>query len=212
MAKQIAKCEWCLTESINDELKCRTCGGPIAVLEPWVIKCGWCTSSNRRDLTANCTNCGGELPHIPGTPRLPEPPKTPRQLPRGYESKIRYWKNVHFIVGCGFMLFLPTIIFPIIGFFILRYAIRKGNNKINSLKHGISTLGVIDEVYMDRSQHINGNHPYRIDYTFQTPKEEWHGHAISWDESNLKRPKGEHLWVVYNADDLDQNNMWPPLS
>ncbi|GAK77217.1 hypothetical protein JCM19296_2822 [Nonlabens ulvanivorans] len=69
MKHGITACEWCLTECDNDHLQCKKCGGPIAVLEPWVLQCGWCSSSNRRDLTTNCNSCGGELPHIPGTPR-----------------------------------------------------------------------------------------------------------------------------------------------
>ena len=211
MQQGITKCEWCLTECNNEDLKCPKCAGPISVLEPWVLQCGWCSNSNRRDLTANCTSCGGELPHIPGTPRLPEPPTSPRNLPGGYENRVRYWKNVHFIIGAAFMLFFFTIIFPIIGFFLLRYGIRVGKAKVVALKHGVPTRGEIQKVYLDTSQQINNVHPVKIEYVFHTPKGDQEGQVIVWDRANLERPIGEHLWVVFNPENVEQNNIWPPL-
>lgn len=207
----ITKCEWCLHESDNEDLQCTQCGGPIAVLEPWVLQCGWCGSSNRRDLRTNCQSCGGELPHIPGTPRLPEPPIVPRTLPHGYEKRVRYWRNVHFMIGAIFMLFFFTIIFPIVGFFLLRYGLKRGESQIIALKNGVPTKGEITKVYIDNSQKINNVHPVRIDYTFNTPEGEHEGFVNVWDRQNLKRPIGEHLWVVFNKVDKDQNNIWPPL-
>ncbi|WP_418501742.1 hypothetical protein [Flagellimonas sp.] len=205
------KCEWCLTIRENDETDCSRCGGPVLVLEPWIIQCGWCSSSNRRDLTTHCNNCGGPLPHIPGTPRLPKPTEAPRKLPKSYENRVRYWKNVHFIVGIVFMLFLFTIVFPIIGFFLLRYGIKKADNQIYALKHGVCTRGIIEAVYEDTSQHINGVHPICIEYSFVNQNEVCFGAISVWDETHLKRPVGEHQWVVYNTDNTDQNSIWPPL-
>lgn len=212
MQESITKCQWCLHECSNEDLKCPKCSGPISVLEPWVLQCGWCSNSNRRDLTCTCKSCGGELPTIPGTPRLPNPPSSPRQLPQGYESRVRYWKNVYFLIGAIFMLFIPTIIFPIIGIFLLRHGSKKANDQIAALKHGVPTKGLIKNVYIDTSQHINDVHPVRIDYTFSTPKEDLDGSVITWDRVNLKRPIGEHLWIVFNPKDHDQNSIWPPLS
>ena len=211
MQQGITKCEWCLNQCDNEDLKCPNCGGPILVLEPWVLQCGWCSNSNRRDLTLNCTNCGGVLPHIPGTPRLPEPPHSPRNIPKGYENRIRYWKNVHFIIGAIFMLFLPTIIFPIIGFFLLRYGIKRGNNQIFALKYGVPTRGIIKDVYVDTTQSINDVHPIRLNYTFSTSNKEKESFIVSWDNSNLRRPEGEHLWVLFNPNNIEQNSIWPPL-
>jgi hypothetical protein len=211
MKEGVTKCEWCLHVCDNEDLECIRCGGPIAVLEPWVLQCGWCTSSNRRDLTTHCNSCGGELPHIPGTPRTPAPPEKPRPIPRGYESRIRYWKNTQFLVGAIFMLFLPTIIFPLIGIFLLRGAKKRADNQMASLRFGTATRGVIDEVEIDSSQHINHVHPVRIDYTFSTSEGDFYGYIISWDRSNLKRKVGEHVWVVCNPLNVEQNTIWPPI-
>lgn len=212
MKQGITKCEWCLSECDNEDMYCKQCGGSVAILEPWVLQCGWCTSSNRRDLNTHCSKCGGELPSIPGAKRLPEPPKTPRKLPIAYESKVKYWKNTHFLIGAIFLLFIPTIIFPIIGFFLLRNGLKRAHAKIFSLKKGIPTRGIITKVYTDYSQHINHVHPIKIEYTFSTPKGEFHGATLSWDETNLKRPEGEHHWIVFNPENVDQNNIWPPVA
>ena len=206
------KCEWCLNHCSIDDLDCPQCGGPILVLEPWVLQCGWCTSSNRRDLTTTCIKCGGPLPHIPGTPRLSRPPIEPRSLPKGYENRIKYWKNVPFLIGAIFVLMIPTIIFPIVGFFFLRYGIRRGNNQIFALKHGTPTRGVIQNVYIDTSQHINNINPVRIDYEFNITNKDLYGHVIVWDRTNLKRPSGEHIWILFNPKNVKQNSIWPPLS
>lgn len=211
MQEGLTKCEWCLHTCKNEDLECEKCGGPIAVLEPWVLQCGWCTRSNRRDLTTHCTSCGGELPHIPGTPRLPKPPVSPRKLPRGYAGRVKYWKNTQFLVGAIFMLFIPTIIFPIIGIFLLRAAFKNSENQLVSLQFGTPTRGIIKSVYVDYSQHINHNHPLRIDYTFSTPQGDFENHVTSWDFSNEKRPEGEHVWVVFNPKNVDQNAIWPPI-
>lgn len=205
------KCEWCLTDSKKNSLKCDNCGGPIIKLEPWTVQCGWCTSSNRRDLNTNCTNCGGELPHIPGTLRLPKPPRTPRVLPKGYENKVLYWKNVFFMIGAIFMIFFFTIIFPIIGFFLIRYGLKNARNKIYALKHGEPIQGSIQEIFTDRSQTINNENPLRINYTFKTKEGLTEGHVIVWDKANLKRETGEEIWVVYNPKNTIQNSIWPPL-
>lgn len=212
-------CEWCLTEADNADLQCPNCGGPVAVLEPWVLQCGWCTSSNRRDLTTHCNSCGGALPHIPGTPRLPEPPKAPRFLAPQYVKNVRYWKNPSFLVGAGFCLFAlpgicfwPMLIAPLIGFFILRWSLKKSERKLNALKSGVPTRGVITDIFIDTSQHINNRNPIRINYEFDTPQSRHEDFVNVWDEMNLRRPIGEHLWIVFNPQEPQENNIWPPLN
>ncbi len=211
MQEGVTKCEWCLHVCHNEDLECKKCGGPIAVLEPWILQCGWCSRSNRRDLTSHCTSCGGELPHIPGTPRTLPPPSTPRKLPRGYKRRIKYWKNTQFLIGFIFILFLPSIIFPIIGIFLLITALKKAKNQLAALQFGTPTRGIIKDTYIDYTQHINHNHPVIIDYTFSTPNGEFKYDVTSWDNSNLKRSKGEHVWVVFNPQNIEQNTIWPPI-
>lgn len=109
------------------------------------------------------------------------------------------------------MLFFFTIIFPIVGFFLLRYGNKRASAQIYALKYGVPTRGIIEAVYVDTSQHINHVHPICIEYSFLHGNEKMYGDITVWDESNLKRPVGEHQWVLLNPNNTEQNSIWPPL-
>ncbi len=234
MKRGITKCEWCLTENSNNTTRCVNCGGPVAVLEPWILQCGWCKTSNRRDQVSHCINCGGQLPSIPGSSRQPEPPKRPRHLNTAYKIKVKYTGNASMMIGIIFLVIgipsfilsmfgifngtinfsyiLFTLMFPIIGFFLVKRSNKKSNQKLNALQLGIPTRGVIQKVYIDTSQSINKKHPLKIEYEFSTPSRTYHDTVRVWDRVNLKRPSGEHIWVVFNPENLKENNLWPPLA
>lgn len=234
MKRGITKCEWCLTENSNDTTRCVNCGGPVSVLEPWVLKCGWCKTSNRRDQVSQCISCGGQLPNIPGTTRPPEPPKQPRQLNVSYKIKVRFTGNASMMIGIVFMgIAIPflvafiddviqrktsvffmffILIFPVIGFFLVKKSHQKSNQKLNALQFGVPTRGVIQKVSVDTKESINKKHPLKIEYEFDTPSKTYRDSVRVWDRANLKRPIGEHIWVVCNPENLKENNLWPPLA
>lgn len=206
------KCEWCLNECDNAESNCPSCGGPIAILEPWILQCGWCNTSNRRDLRSSCSNCNGELPSVPGLGRVEAPPTAPRYIPTKFENRIKYWRNPMFLIGFFFCLFFGwTLIFLVLGIYLIRRSLKESLSRIYALKYGTATKGVIKEAYTDYSQHINNVHPVRIDYVFHTPNEDYENHFISWDQSNLERVEGEHLWIVFRTEDPNDNAIWPPM-
>ncbi|PVW14714.1 hypothetical protein [Marixanthomonas spongiae] len=234
MKRGITKCEWCLTENSNNTTRCNNCGGPVAVLEPWVLQCGWCKTSNRRDQVSHCISCGGQLPSIPGSSRQPEPPKQPRNLSFSYKIRVKYTGNALMMIGIIFMIVgLPalaisifeifeglinipfivfSLVFPVIGFFLVKKSNKNSNQKLNALQFGVPTRGVIKKVYVDTTQSINKKHPLKIEYEFDTPLKTRHDSVRVWDRANLKRPKGEHIWVVCNPENLKENNLWPPLA
>ena len=145
-----AKCEYCLKPAEQDEMSCSNCGGKVRVLEPWVLQCGWCGSSNRRDQVQSCKTCGGELPEIPGSERAPNPPPTPRKINSSYRNGVMIWKNVLVLIGAVFtVIFCWTIIFPIIGIPLWYFGRRNAQRKLSALEFGTPTKGEITEVYVD---------------------------------------------------------------
>ena len=234
MKQGVTKCEWCLTENNNEHTQCVKCGGPVVILEPWILLCGWCKSSNRRDLVTNCKSCGGELPHIPGTKRQPEPPLTPRKITFGYKMRVKYTGNTLMIIGIGFTVVgIPTfialftsaitqgtvealktffaLIFPLVGIVSIIKSREKSRQKLYALQFGVPTKGIIENVSIDLNQSINEKHPVTIKYTFDDGTNKHTDTITVWDHANLKRPRGEHIWVVFNPKELKQNNVWPPL-
>ncbi|MFS4468058.1 hypothetical protein [Maribacter sp. 2210JD10-5] len=218
MKQGITKCAWCLTEATNNEANCPTCGGPIEILEPWILKCGWCGTSNRRDLVKSCENCGGELPSIPGLGRPPDPPKAPRFITEKLRQDIILYKNMEAGIGriliiFGFLSLCVGvgIIFILTGLFFRNTGRKKAKTKLDVLRNGVPTKGVIQEIKKDLSRYENRIHPYLITYTFYTPKGGHKSEIVVWDSANWKRQKNEHLWVLFDIDDITKNTIWPPM-
>ena len=212
MLAQTLRCEWCSHPAHVGEVGCRHCGGPVRLLEPWVLECGWCDASNRRDETPVCTRCGGYLPTIPGGHPGPRPPDPSRALPPGYANRIMYWKNVYVILGMTFTIcFCWTVIFPIIGIFAWRRGHRTANNRLTALAHGIPTRGRILRVTEDTTQHINHRHPWAIEVEYDTPYGARRGVVEAWDPAHARRPPGEHVWIVFVPGQEDQFAIWPPI-
>lgn len=78
----------------DDAPDCPGRGAALRVLEPMVLHCGWCASSNRRDRVDHCVSCGGQLPPLPGNEPGPRPVPAPRRLPDGYWLRTMLTGNV----------------------------------------------------------------------------------------------------------------------
>jgi hypothetical protein len=181
-------------------------------LEPLVLECGWCGFSNRRDETARCVNCGGPLPPIPGGDPGPEPPPVPRVIPKEYRKRVMFKKNVLVILGMVFTLvFFWSGIFLIIGIPLWIVGHKKGKRKLDALANGTPTRGRILSVAVDYSTTINNEHPWKIEFEYDTPEGTKTASTQAWDPSHQNRPVGEHIWVVYVADKLDTHAIWPPI-
>lgn len=206
------RCEWCSRPAPEGETRCEACGGPVHVIEPWVIECGWCFSSNRRDETAVCRSCGGPLPGIPGGHPGPRPPDAPRSIPARYRRRTLLWKNTFALVGAFFtVIMFWSLVFPLIGIPMWIYGHRKAKRWLEALERGTATRGRLQSVEKDLSQTINGRHPWKLAFEFDTPDGLRQGTIEAWDPVHGKRPPGEHLWVVYQPERQDHYALWPPL-
>ncbi len=206
------RCEWCGAEAAADAIRCEGCGGPVRLLEPWIVECGWCGSSNRRDQTGTCASCGGPLPSIPGGRPGPRPPDPDRTLPRGYKLRALVTRNVLALVGIIFtVVFFWTLLFPLIGIPMWVVGWRRARRQLHALEHGIPTRGRLTAVELDRTQHINGVNPYRVAYAYDTPDGTLPGSSEGWDRAHGRRPRGEHVWVVHDLTDPTIHALWPPI-
>lgn len=210
--------------------------GALAPTGPVGLTCPWCKQYwPARPQGNECANCGGALPALPGMERAMAPPPGPRHLPEKYTRDLLLWKNVGAVVGSAFAAFgalfgviglglflvlLPLglgflafgLLFGGIGWVIRNGSRREGMRQIAALTHGYAAEGQIVTVNEDRSEYINGRHPYRIDYVFQVNGQMVGGSTKGWDVIHSLRRPGEPLWVVYLPNDPSSNSIWPPIS
>jgi len=223
----IIYCHKCGTKNIDQEY-CSNCntrlltdinndGIPEQFQEIVQVECPWCKTVNKVTTETHCKSCGGPLPAIShdnsGINRGTTPPPPLRKLPKIYEKKLKY-RNTLFIIGIIFIVpFIWSIIFPIIGFFLVRSGLRTANRKIEALQKGIKAEGELIDIYKDTSESVNGKHPWRLDYQFKTNN----GDLITakktgaWNTNNRHRRIGDKLWVVYLRDNPKINAIWPPV-
>ena len=198
--------------AVDASAECGHCGASVRLLEPLAVECGWCGASNRRDLTDACRQCGGPLPSLPGGNPGPRPPEPVRRLPEGYAMRVQLWKNVFVLIGVMFVcVFFWTILFPIIGAFLWIKGARDARNKLDALRTGLATRGQIKSIQLDTTQHINHRNPWRIEYTYDTPKGPLAGACTAWDPSSVQRRVGDVVWVVFVPGRHDAHAIWPPI-
>ncbi len=220
-------CHKCGTKNV-DRTTCSNCnvkllidqnndGIPEYVQEAVQVECPWCKTVNRVITETHCKTCGGPLPAVShdnsGINRGTPPPSPPRKLPDVYVKKLKY-RNTLFIIGIIFIVpFIWSIIFPIIGFFLVRSGLRTAKRKIEALEKGIKAEGVLIDVYKDTSETVNGKNPWRLDYEFKTKN----GDIITakktgaWNSNNRYRKPNDKLWIVYLPEDPKINAIWPPV-
>ncbi len=209
----ILRCEWCSKEVTEHDTHCPHCTGPIRVFHQLYVLCGWCGTSNRRDLTPTCSRCSGPLPSVPGGDAGPKPPSAIRELPKGYDRRVKFTKNVPVILGATFtIVFSWTIVFPIIGVFLWRFGYIRAKRQLKVLREGIPARGKITAVFEDVNVNINNKHPWKIKFEFEssdgTIRE---GSVEAWDPAQRERVIGEPIWVVYSNDDVKAHSIWPPV-
>ncbi len=220
-------CHICGTKNTNRET-CANCNTPLVLdrnrdgitdtLNSIIqVECPWCKTVNKTITKTHCSSCGGPLPEISqdnsGVKRGSSPPPVPRQIPKKYIQKLKY-RNTLFIIGIFFIVpFFWSVIFPIIGFFLVKYSLKVANRKLEALEKGIATEGRLEDIYRDHSESVNGRHPWRLDYTFKTKN----GQIIeasktgAWNPNNAYRRPKDKLWVVYLENNPETNAIWPPV-
>jgi hypothetical protein len=233
-------CPACHAPAAPDALRCATCGAPLPVRADggsvqrgealtagaWsklTRVCGWCDAKTKDPHDGACDQCGGPLPPLPrrvlaelalGAPEVPPPPAAPRTLPRGYETRVRYWKNVSVMIGMIFtIVFFWSVLFPLVGIGLWWYGARQASRWLRALTGGTAVEGTLTRVFVDTSQHIDREHPWRLDYRFETPGGPVEGHVISWDPLSGRREAGERVWVVFDPEEpAVANALWPPVA
>jgi hypothetical protein len=201
--------------------------------------CPWCDAAATDPTREVCGNCAGPLPApmlapqpVAPTPGAswdqmraqalaaaqasrgpgPAPGPPPRQLPSTYVNRVLYWRNVFFILGFVFTVFLFwTLIFPAIGIPLWIHGHRRARRELRALQEGQVAQGQITGVQVDHSTTINNRHPWVVAYAFATPRGTRQGTDQGFDSANGYRMPGDPVWVVYVDDDPDCSAVWPPV-
>jgi len=190
------------------------------MMQDTAITCPWCkTYYAVAPNYTNCRNCGGPLPKPISKERGERPTAAPRVLPEKFKRQVRYWKNTFSLVGIIFMIIgTPLIlafgfglIFVVIGYFLFRRGKRTANETILALESGMSVEGIIEQIDLDYSQSINGKHPFRVSYSYQTSNGRQTDEIVCWDEQNKWRKAGDEIWVVYMPENPEISSPWPPI-
>lgn len=149
---------------------------------------------------------------IPGSHPGPRPPELPRALPSGYRWRVFFFKNVFAIIGAVFTIpFCWSVFGPLVGIPLWLYGYRRAKRWLDALEFGVATGGAIVSVEKDRTQHINHEHPWRIEFEYETPGGRLKGHVEAWDPAHAQRVIGEHVWVVYTPAEPASHALWPPV-
>ena len=223
----ITFCHKCGTKNIDSE-NCSNCnsrlitdknkdGLPEFVQTSIQLECPWCKTVNKVIDETNCKNCGGPLPAIAhnneGLDKGKAPGNPPRNIPNVYIKKLKY-RNIYFILGFFFTVpFFWTVIFPIIGIFMMRHGLKSANQKLAALEKGIKAEGVLMEIYKDTSTTVNGKHPWKLEYEFKTQsgKLVYATKTGAWNSNNRYRKINDRLWIVYLSENPEISAIWPPV-
>ena len=210
--KGVSRCEWCSAPAPDGSAECEACGGPVRLIKPSVIECGWCGKPNRRDETAVCRHCSGPLPLIPGSKKGPRPPDPPRTIPKGYRARLLVWKNKNTILGIVFTIVLIwSLVFPIVGIILWVYGHRKAKRVLSAIERGEATRGRLLEVAVGAAKRLGGRRPWKVTIEYETKGGVRLAELEAFDPSHEHRAPGEHLWVLYLPETPDAYSIWPPL-
>lgn len=168
------------------------------------------------------------MPPQPGEGLGPPPPPVPRPLPKGFEFREKWSRNIlacigglFFLIGSfiflvflllGLLIGTPLpLLFMILGFVMLWIARRHAARTLKAFKRGTAVEGKVVSVAQDQSQTLNGAHPWKLIYHFPVGAQLHEGNVVSWDSTITARSAGQPLWVLYLPEDPGQNTLYPPF-
>jgi len=168
------------------------------------------------------------LPRLwPGQELGEEPPPPPRKLPRGFAFRTRWSSNFATIAGAAFLLVgsllfsglaaaksfaaLIPLFFMIGGFFVFLHGWRHASAVLRAFRKGIAVRGEVLECRIDKTQSMNGEHPFKLTWHFTVGNQIHEGSLTSFDSTLGYRGGGQPLWVLYVEDDPGQNTLYPPV-
>jgi hypothetical protein len=167
------------------------------------------------------------MPPLPGHELGEPPPPVPRKLPNGFAFRTRWTSNIATLVGGGFLavglLFLIAfikaktwaVVIPIFfmtgGFFVFLHGWRHASSVLRAFRKGVAVRGEVFECKVDRTQSMNGEHPFKLTWHFAVGNRQFEGTLTSFDSTLGSRARGQPVWVLYVADDPEQNTLYPPV-
>ncbi len=196
------------------------------------MRCAWCESPSQSG--SNCANCGGPLAARAGAEAALAPPRSPRDLPSKYLRRVLFTRNfgvvfgsifggiggiltlVFLVISCAFPPMLLGVliagIFPVIGGVIGGMSYAGARRRVRALREGEAVVGVVDAVSHDTSVQVNGQHPWRVSYTFEAGGRLFAGGVSTFDAEVKRYAAGDPIHVVYLPSDPETNATWPPLA
>ena len=185
------------------------------------VTCGWCAQHySQRPTSPNCPSCGGVLPLPPSADPGPEPPSTPRQLPKDFSYRIYFKQNLGGWIGVGTIvasLVLFCFIFPFsILTLLFGWAAAHSNfltayRRVLALRRGKAVLGKIESVHL-YGEPRDSKPMFRVYYRFDINGEPVRAMKYTYDKAILNHFVGEPVWVVYLPSKPACNDVWPPLA
>lgn len=171
------------------------------------------------------------MPHPDELP--PAPPYAPRKV--GFLHLFsRLWGDVWFLVamimaiisivflfaGVIIMVTLPVptaaVPFLFIDIFMLlfagavviwRFGLARG--KMRVFRDGRAVLGEVLEVAENRSVQVNGRHPWKVRYFFESFGREYEGEYGTLNAAVGELQEGQKVYVLYLQDNPEENLLWP---
>ena len=202
-----------------------------------MITCAWCGTTFQH-FQSNCENCGASLPrpesHTARISDLPVPPPAPRQVPKGYLSRLLItdaWtiaSGVFLLLGIifgpvglvltlamvtafvGVPFILLGLLFLVIGLPVLIWRVNRARKTVQVLQTGNTAEGEIIDVAQNYNVEVNHRHPWVVTYSFYA------GGFFEGKSSSLRQPPahltpGAPVYVLYQRENPETNTLYPPL-
>ena len=155
------------------------------------------------------------------------PPSPPRVLPKGFEFRQKWSRNVATLAGIGLVLIaslffvaalkarsfaaLAPLLFILGGASLFRHGWQTACGVLKAFRKGVAVEGKVVEVRLDKTQSVNQRHPWVMTYQFPVGNELIEGSITSFNSTLGTRGGGQPLWVLYVPDDPTQNTIYPPI-
>ena len=169
------------------------------------------------------------MPPPPGMDAGPEPPPPPRKLPQGFALRVRFTRNWMLIAGLVSLFialsminalldfrslgaaFLP-ILFLLGGIGGITQGVQHASRVLDAFRNGIAIKGKVGSVSEDTQTTVNGKHPWKIAYTFESGGHCHDGRVTTFDVETANRLwGGPPAWVLVVEGNPERNTLYPPI-
>ncbi|MCP3170017.1 hypothetical protein [Myxococcus qinghaiensis] len=179
-----------------------------------------------------CSVCGGSLSEVLRAARGAPPPLPPRALTRAQRQAV--WRPASssrhalgtFLLTVGVLMMpvavaylrplgVPAAILGGLGLLLRRTAWppalrREQRQRLRALRWGLPAAAELTRVERDFVPGVKAGSVVRLEYVFTVHGELLQGAMPSPHVLDVQRRPGEHIWVVYLAEDPSVSALWPP--